>query len=67
MGVHPLQTIDKIVSIIPVAGWLITDEKGNLITINFKVEGKLDDPKVNFQPVQSISKGTQGIFKRIFK
>jgi len=67
MGVHPLQTIDKIVSIIPVAGWLITDDKGNLITINFKVAGKLDDPKVNFQPVQSISKGTQSIFKRIFQ
>jgi hypothetical protein len=67
MGVHPLQTIDKIVSIIPVAGWLVTDDKGNLITINFKVEGKLDDPKVNFQPVGSASKGKQSIFKSIFK
>jgi uncharacterized protein involved in outer membrane biogenesis len=67
IGVHPLQTIDKIVSKIPIAGWLVTDEKGNLITVHFKVEGKLDDPKVNLIPAQSISKGTQDIFRRIFQ
>lgn len=46
VGVHPLQTIDKIISKIPIAGALITDKQGNLITVNFKVQGKLDDPKV---------------------
>ena len=58
IGIHPLHTIDKIVSKIPIAGWLVTDDKGNLITVHFKVEGKLDDPKVNLIPVQSIAKGT---------
>jgi hypothetical protein len=67
IGVHPLHTIDKIVSKIPIAGWLVTDEKGNLITVHFKVEGKLDDPKVNLIPVQSISKGTQNMFRRLFE
>ncbi len=67
IGVHPLHTIDKIVSKIPIAGWLVTDEKGNLITVHFKVEGKLDDPKVNLIPVQSISRGTQNIFRRLFE
>jgi len=67
VGVHPLHTIDKIVSHIPIAGWLVTDEKGNLITVHFKVEGKLDDQKVSPMPVQSISKGTLDIFRRIFQ
>jgi uncharacterized protein YhdP len=66
MGVHPLQTIDKIVSKIPIAGWIITDDKGNLITVNFKVEGKLNDPNVNFTPVGATSKGKQSVFKRLF-
>ncbi|MGD0277690.1 MAG: AsmA-like C-terminal region-containing protein, partial [Smithella sp.] len=67
IGIHPLHTIDKIVSKIPIAGWLVTDDKGNLITVHFKVEGKLDDPKVNLIPVQSIAKGTEDMFLRLFQ
>ena len=67
IAIHPLHTIDKIVSKIPIAGWLVTDEKGNLITVHFKVEGKLDDSKVSLIPAQSIAKGTLDIFRRIFQ
>ena len=67
VAIHPLHTIDKIFSKIPIAGWIVTDEKGNLITVHFKVEGKLDDPKVNLIPAQSIAKGTLDIFRRIFQ
>ncbi|HUN54822.1 MAG TPA: AsmA-like C-terminal domain-containing protein [Smithella sp.] len=67
VAIHPLHTIDKIVSKIPIAGWLVTDEKGNLITVHFKVEGKLDDPKVSLIPAKSIAKGTLDIFRRIFQ
>ncbi len=66
IAIHPLHTIDKIVSKIPIAGWLVTDDKGNLITVHFKVEGKLDDPKVSLIPVHSIAKGTEDIFLRLF-
>jgi len=64
-GVHPLQTIDRIAAKIPIAGWLITDEKGNLITVDFKVDGTWDNPNVSPIPAKSIAKGTLEMFKRI--
>lgn len=67
IGVHPLGTLDKIVAKIPVAGWLLTDEKGNLITVHFKVDGKWDDPNVTPIPVQSVGQGVLDIFRRLFQ
>ncbi|MEN6489864.1 MAG: AsmA-like C-terminal region-containing protein, partial [Smithella sp.] len=67
VGVHPLGTLDKIVAKIPVAGWLLTDEKGNLVTVHFRVEGKWDDPNVTPIPVQSVGQGVLDIFLRLFQ
>ena len=67
VGIHPLQTLDFIASKIPIAGWIITDEKGKLITVHFKVEGAWDNPDVTPVNVRSIGKGTLDIFRRIFQ
>lgn len=67
VGVHPLGTLDKMVAKIPVAGWLLTDEKGNLVTVHFKVDGKWDDPNVTPIPVQSVGQGVLDIFRRLFQ
>jgi len=67
IGIHPLQTLDVIVSKIPIAGWIITDERGKLITVHFKIEGTWDNPNVTPINVRSIGKGTLDIFRRIFQ
>lgn len=67
VGVHPLQTIDVIAAKIPIAGWIITDDNGKLITVHFQVNGKWDDPNVSPMPLKSIGKGTLDIFRRIFQ
>lgn len=67
VGIHPLQTLDFIASKIPIAGWIITDEKGKLITVNFKIDGAWDDPNVKPINAKSIGKGTLNIFRRIFQ
>ncbi len=67
IGVHPLQTLDRIAARIPVAGWLVTDEKGNLITVHFKADGTWDNPSVRPIPVQSITKGTLDVFRKLFE
>ncbi|MFO7569169.1 MAG: AsmA-like C-terminal domain-containing protein [Smithellaceae bacterium] len=67
VGVHPLQTLDRIAARIPVAGWLLTDENSRLVTVHFKVEGPLDNPKVDPIPVQSLTRGTLDIFRRLFE
>lgn len=67
VGVKPLQTIDKVVSSIPIVGWILTGKDKALLTAYFEIKGKADDPSVNVLPVKAISKGVMGIFRRIFE
>lgn len=67
IGVKPLQTVDKVVSHIPIVGWILTGENKTLITAYFEAKGKLDDPTVNAIPVKSMTRGVFNIFKRVFE
>ncbi len=67
VGLQPLQTVDKIVSRIPVAGWILTDDNGRFITVYFEVKGPLGDPKVRAIPVRDLSAEGRDIFKKVFK
>ncbi|NIQ94242.1 MAG: hypothetical protein GWO11_00450, partial [Desulfuromonadales bacterium] len=66
IGVKPLQTVDKIISKIPIAGWLLTGEEKALITTHFEVRGTTADPKVRPIPISSVSDKAKGIFRRLF-
>lgn len=67
IGIQPLQTVDKIVSTIPVVGWILTNDTKSLITLYFQAQGKRSDPTVNAIPVTSLSKGVLDIFKKLFQ
>ncbi|HPL65743.1 MAG TPA: AsmA-like C-terminal domain-containing protein [Smithellaceae bacterium] len=66
IGIQPLQTVDKIVSYVPVAGWILTDDKRRLLTLYFHAQGKWSDPVVKAIPFKSMSKGLQDIYKNLF-
>jgi uncharacterized protein YhdP len=66
VGLQPLQTVDKIVSRIPVAGWILTDDGGSFITVYFEVKGPLEDPEVRAIPAREISAEGLGMIKRVF-
>jgi uncharacterized protein YhdP len=66
LGVKPLRTVDKIVTKIPIAGWLLTGEEKALITAHFEIKGKAEDPDVTPIPITSVSEKVLGIFKRVF-
>lgn len=55
MGIQPLETFDKTVSMIPIVGWVLTGDKGTLIVISLKVRGPVDDPSVKYLPAVSVS------------
>lgn len=67
IGVQPLQTVDKVVSHIPIVGWILTGKNKTLVTTYFEAKGKWDDPTVAAIPVKSMTKGVLDIFKRIFQ
>ncbi|MBE0503032.1 MAG: AsmA-like C-terminal domain-containing protein [Desulfuromonadales bacterium] len=66
IGVKPLQTVDKILSNIPLAGWILTGEKKAFVVANFHVTGSSQDPEVEAIPFSSLSDMAVGIFKRTF-
>ena len=67
IGVQPLQTVDKVVSRIPIVGWILTGKDRSLITTYFEAKGPIEDPRVTAVPVKSLTKGVLNIFKRVFE
>ncbi|HWR68777.1 MAG TPA: AsmA-like C-terminal domain-containing protein [Desulfomonilia bacterium] len=55
IGVQPLETVDKTISMIPLVGWVLTGDNGKFIVISMNVGGTLDDPKVRVAPVETLS------------
>lgn len=65
MGVKPFGTVDKIISKIPLAGWILTGKEKALITAHFHILGPSSDPEVKAVPISSVSGKVLGIFKRV--
>jgi len=65
IGVHPLVTIDKILSHVPIAGYILTGKDKGFISFFYHVKGNLDDPKIETIPLKSIEEPTWGIIKRL--
>jgi hypothetical protein len=62
--VKPLGTVDKIVSSLPIAGWILGGDQRALITAQFKVTGPGAKPKVEAIPISSWSRGILDFLKR---
>jgi uncharacterized protein YhdP len=67
VGVKPLQTVDKVVSRIPLIGWILTGKDKALLTAWFEVRGHWSDPQVTAIPITSLSRGVLGIFRRLLE
>ena len=67
LAMHPLVTIDKIVSNIPLAGYIITGRNESTASIYFGVEGPLKEAEVSLLPVKSVEEGVLGILERLIK
>ncbi|NJC89125.1 MAG: hypothetical protein FIB02_11450 [Desulfuromonas sp.] len=62
--VKPLGTIDRVVTSLPIAGWILGGEEHALITAQFRVTGPGADPEIEAIPISALSKGVLGIFQR---
>lgn len=64
LAIRPLQTVDKIVTRIPLAGWILTGDEKTLVTAHFLVRGPSEDPEVTPVPIASLSEAMVGILRR---
>ena len=66
LAAQPHGTIDTLVSKIPILGYIITGEKGSVLTYPFEVTGPMSNPEVKFIPFESLGEGVGGVLKRLF-
>jgi uncharacterized protein YhdP len=64
VGVHPLGTVDTVLSNIPIAGYILTGRDKAFLSYVYEVTGDLDEPKIEAIPVKALSEGFLGIIKR---
>jgi uncharacterized protein YhdP len=67
IGVHPLVTIDTILSSVPIAGYILTGKDKGFISYFYRVRGDLDDPKIEAIPLKSIEEPSWGVIKRLLE
>jgi len=67
IGVHPLVTIDTLLSNVPIAGYILTGEDKGFISYFYHVKGNLDDPKIEVIPLKSIEETSWGVIKRLLQ
>jgi len=66
IGVQPLQTVGKIISRIPVIGWLLTGKSREVLVVYYTARGPWGNPTVTSTSTAALSKGVVDIFKRIY-
>ncbi|RPJ00103.1 MAG: AsmA family protein, partial [Deltaproteobacteria bacterium] len=67
VGVHPLGTVDTVLSSVPIVGYILTGKEKAFLSVIYEVKGDLDDPKVDAIPLKSAGEGFLGIMKRILE
>jgi hypothetical protein len=67
IGVHPLVTIDTLLSNVPIAGYILTGEDKGFISYFYQVKGNADDPKIEAIPFKSIEETSWGIIRRLLE
>lgn len=67
LGLHPFVTIDKIVTNIPVAGWIIGGKEKSIVSMYYDVKGPLKNPSIEPAPIKSIEKGILGVLERLIE
>lgn len=67
IGIHPLVTLDTILSHVPIAGYILTGKDKAFISYLYEVKGPLNDPMIEAVPVKAFGEGVFGIIKRLLE
>jgi len=66
-GVKLFQIIDEVLNKIPIVGYIITGENGNLFTFYVRLKSSKDGLKVTVVPYELLEDMTLGLFQRLLK
>ena len=67
VGLHPMGTVDTIVSKVPLVGRILAGEDESIICYYVEVKGDFSNPKVKHIPLKSMERGLIGIVRRLLE
>jgi uncharacterized protein YhdP len=67
VGVHPLGTVDTVLSSVPVAGYILTGKDKAFLSVIYEVKGDLNDPQIDPIPVKGLGENFIGILQRLLE
>ncbi|MGQ9636556.1 MAG: YhdP family protein [Thermodesulfobacteriota bacterium] len=67
IGIHPLITMDTLLSHIPLAGYILTGKDRSFISYFYEVKGEIDHPTIEAIPLKSFGEGFLGMVKRLLE
>lgn len=65
--IQPLETIDRIIGLIPLVNWILLGQERRLVVVSVKVQGAVEDPSIRLAPLDSISRPVRGILLRTLR
>jgi len=65
LAVRPFVTLDKIISSVPLAGWVITGKEQSVVSFYYEISGPLVNPDVSPAPIKGMAKDIPGILERL--
>ena len=67
IGIHPLVTLDTMLSKVPIAGYVLTGKDKAFLAYIYEVKGDLDDPKIGAIPIKGLEEEFFGIIRRLLE
>jgi uncharacterized protein YhdP len=67
IGVHPLVTVDMVLSNVPVAGYILTGNDKAFLSYLYEVKGDFDDPNIEPIPIKGLGENFLGIIRRLLE
>jgi uncharacterized protein involved in outer membrane biogenesis len=67
IGVHPLVTLDMVLSHLPIAGYIITGKDNAFLSYIYEAKGDMDDPKIEAVPIKGLGENFLGIIQRLLE
>jgi hypothetical protein len=67
VAVRPFQNVDRILTTIPLAGWLLGGKEKSIFVAYYHVTGSLREPQVTAVPLKSVGRNVFGIFRNLLE
>ena len=67
VAIRPFQNLDRILTAIPLAGWILGGKEKSILVAYYRVTGSTRDPHVTAVPLQSVGRNVFGIFRNLLE